>query len=133
MDSSVDILVEKLPLSVLSADILDVIAVILALNEELSATKFVPTMFPLAVIFPLALIWPLENMLHNELESVLTQEELGDLVLGLEEAKSSIRESSHSLKSLSQLLGVAPKTESEGVQQQFTFQYGTKKSKTLLS
>ena len=78
-------------------------------------------------------IWPLENMLHNELESVLTQEELGDLVLKLEEAKSSIRELSHSLKNLSQLLGVAPKTESEGVQQQFTFQYGTKKSKTLLS
>jgi len=78
-------------------------------------------------------IWPLENMLHNELESVLTQEELEDLGQKLEEAKSSIRESSHSLKNLSQLLDVAPKMESEGVQQQFTFQYGTKKSKTLSS
>ena len=69
----------------------------------------------------------LENMLHKELVSELTQEELEDSVRELEEVKSNIRELSHSLKNLSQLLDVAPKMVSEEEVQQFISQYGTKK------
>ena len=72
-------------------------------------------------------------MLHKELVSELTHEEYEDLVQELEEVKSNILESYLSLRSLSQLLDVAPKTESEEEVQQSTSQYGTKKSKTFLS
>ena len=74
-----------------------------------------------------AVIWPLDAMLHKERESELTLEELEALVQRLEVVKSNILELSHSLKNLRQQLEVAHKMVFEAGQQQFTFQYGTKK------
>ena len=84
-------------------------------------------------IVSLALIWQLANTLHKGRESVSTQAESVASTVRSEVEKSSTLVLFRFSRSLNQLSDAALKMASEVDQLRFTFQSGTKKSKTSSS